>query len=222
MHIYDCPDGTQVPSVTTILKIIGYEEIYKWANYLGFRHITYQSEMDRTANIRNIIHAVCESVVDPENVQYPTIENEYDKIYYQNIRDRFKEFISQFTYQTVFTEKVFVSKDLGFGGCVDWYAKIGGYDMLVDFKSSKEVRSKHLLQLGGYYSLMKESGYNISAASIILVNVNEIRMYPINEEVLQQMSNAFLKLVDTYKTLEGGKLLPKADRKLLKALKEGA
>ena len=55
MHIYE-KDGKKLPSVTTIIHSLGNEEIIKWANSLGFRHIKYEQELDKYAQNGTLIH----------------------------------------------------------------------------------------------------------------------------------------------------------------------
>ena len=54
MHIYE-KDGKKLPSVTTIIHSLGNEEIIKWANSLGFRHIKYEQELDKYAQNGSLI-----------------------------------------------------------------------------------------------------------------------------------------------------------------------
>ena len=220
MHFYDGPDGTKIPSVTTILKIMVAEELLHWSNWLGFKHIKYEDELDRTSNIGTNIHRGVQLIVDPNSAEPMVYQNSFDRAYYEDIFNRFRIFISQFSYETVFTEKTLVSPELGFGGTLDWYAKIGGFMLLCDFKSSKDVRLKHMLQLGGYYSLLKSQGYTVNGGSIIIVNNKTCKMYPVREPVLQEMADVFSHLVYIYKELNGGKYLPKADHQFLEELKK--
>ena len=222
-HMYETEDGTLVPSVTTILKILGAQELLKWANWLGYKHVSYADELARTSYKGTKIHQNVQRVVDPpkpwdEDIEY---NNPQEKIFYETIAAKFRGFISQFHYETIFTEKEFVSKNLGYGGTIDWYAKIAGYNMLVDFKSSKQVRLKHLLQLGGYYPLMKEAGYPVEAASIIIVNERGCSLYPIREEVLIELSQYFQHVAYLYESLQDNRYLPESDKELLEELKKG-
>jgi hypothetical protein len=50
---------------------------------------------------------------------------------------------------------------------------------------------KHLLQLGGYYNLMTENGYDIDGGSIILVNPRVSALYPINLDSLKKLGELF-------------------------------
>ena len=216
MHIYDCEDGTQVPSVTTILQILGSPAIIKWANWLGFKHLDYEKELDRTANNGTIVHLGVQHIVDPEHTEELKFKNDFEGQYYRRILNNFQTFISRFTYETIFTEKSFASSTLGYGGTIDWYVKMSGFQMLIDFKTSKQVRLKHLLQLGGYMSLMEESGYPVDAAAILIVNEKGCRLYPINRTTLVEMNQAFQKLVQLYPIVEGK--MPELDTELLDRL----
>ena len=89
--------------------------------------------------------------------------------------------------------------------------------MLNDFKTSKSVRFKHLLQLGGYYNLLIENDYDPDGASIILVNKKICSMYPINKTELLYFADAFNVLAKYY--LMTYKKDTKADIELLKQLK---
>ena len=218
MHIYDCADGTQVPSVTTILQILGSPAIIRWANWLGFKHLDYEKELDRAANNGTVVHMCTQHVVDPEHTEALEFKNDFESQYYAGITKRFTDFISRFHYETIFTEKSFASTELGYGGTIDWYARLAGLNMLFDFKTSKQVRLKHLLQLGGYMPLLESNGYPVDAAAIIIVNDRTCQMYPINKLTLLEMHQVFEKLVQIYPVIEGS--LPAMDANLLKQMEK--
>ena len=192
MHIYECPDGKRVPSVTTILQILGNKEIIYWANRLGFRHIDYEAELNRLADDGTMMHLVMQHIVDPSLANEPIqFRDKLEEEKYIKLAEKFSNMIKNYSYNTIFTEKTFVSSKLGYGGTVDWFADMSGFNMINDFKSSKRVYMKHLLQLGGYYNLMTENGYTINGGSIILVNEKMSSLYPINEDSLKMLGNIF-------------------------------
>ena len=192
MHIYECPDGKIVPSVTTILQVIGNKDIIYWANRLGFRHIDYETELGRLADEGTLMHSVIQHIVDPSLANEPIIfKNKLEEEKYLKLGERFSNMIKNYSYNTIFTEKSFTSSKLGYGGTIDWFAEMSGFSMINDFKSSKKVYMKHLLQLGGYYNLMVENGYSINGGSIILVNDKVSSLYPINEASLQRLGTIF-------------------------------
>jgi hypothetical protein len=109
--------------------------------------------------------------------------------------------IKDYSYTTVFTEKTFISPKLGYGGTVDWYANMSSFNMINDFKSSKKVYMKHLLQIGGYYNLMSEAGYDIDGGSIILVNPRVASLYPVNKDSLIKLGELFNTLYFLYQNI---------------------
>ncbi len=199
MHIYECPDGSKVPSVTTILSILGNKEIIKWANNLGFHHINYEKKLETLANDGTKMHTILQHIVDD------TIEDEQiifkDKLEenkYSLLADRFRNMIKRYDYKTIFTEKSFVSSKLGYGGTIDWFANMSGLYMINDFKSSKKVYIKHLLQIGGYYNLLVENGYKVDGGSIILVNEKIASLFPVGEESLKYLGDIFNHIACAY------------------------
>lgn len=218
-HIYECSDGTEVPSVTTILKLLGSEAIIRWSNYLGFKHIRYDDELERTADIGTIIHACIRKVVDPsDSTEIVEFKNSFDADYFNSITERFRKYISQFSYNTIFTEKTLSSSKLGYGGTLDWYANIAGFNMICDFKSSKQVRLKHLLQLGGYRNLLLENGFTVDGGAIIIVNRNECRMHVVGIDDMIILSDIFNRLAELYSLTKGGDLFFSQNKDMLKEL----
>jgi len=221
MHIYECPDGKQVPSVTTILQVLGNKEIIKWANMLGFRHIDYDTELNRLADSGTLIHTIVQHIVDPSLANEPIVfKDKLEEEKYTKIADKFSNMIKDYSYNTIFTEKTFVSSKLGYGGTIDWFAEMSGFNMLNDFKSSKRVYMKHLLQLGGYYNLMTENGYKIDGGSIILVNERISTLYPINQKDIDELGKIFNSIYFVYQNVIERELIP-YDNDLLTKIKVG-
>ena len=217
MHIYECSDGSKVPSVTTILQLLGNKEIIYWANRLGFRHIDYEAELNALADAGTKMHQVMQRIVDPTNAIDPIIfKDQFEEQKYAKLASKFSNMIKDYSYNTVFTESTFVSSKLGYGGTIDWFAEMNGFNMINDFKSSKRVYMKHLLQLGGYYNLMVENGYTINGGSIILVNDRVSTLYPINEQDLINLGKVFNMIASVYRNIYDT-LIP-YDAELLKKL----
>ncbi len=211
MHIYTRKDGVEVPSVTTILQCLGSKEIIKWANYLGFKHIDYEKELERTAINGTKIHDCLQYAVDPK---YKDSKIEFNNVveanYYTRITNRFLKEMSKFHYSTICTETEYTSTELMYAGKIDWLFSINGLKILGDFKSSKKVHMKHLLQLGGYRNLLEKNDIYLDGAMIILVN--EIKIYPyiINQETLTELGKAFDLISQIYQYLNKG--LPPIDK----------
>lgn len=217
MHIYEC-NGKKLPSVTTIIHSLGNDEIIRWANSLGFRHLKYDQELEKYAENGTLIHDLLRGEVDPSYTPEAVYKDEIQRIQALGYLTRFRNFISLYDYETTFTEKAFMSESLGYAGTIDWVAKINHqFLMLNDFKTSKAVRFSHLLQLGGYNNLLVENGIHVDGASIILCNKKICTMYPINKTQLEFFSEAFNALAKYY--LMTWEVEMKADTELYNALK---
>lgn len=223
MHIYECNDGTKVPSVTTILKILGSDAITKWANYLGFKRIDYERELNRYADRGTSLHNCLQHIVDPSlwgdehAITFNSIE---DERFCEGAVKKFNEYMEDYPYKTIFTEKTFTSSKLGYGGTLDWYADMSGKKMINDFKSSKQVRLKHLIQIGGYKNLLEENGYEVDGGSIIIVNPMVCKLYPIDKKTLDELGDLFNKIKFVYDEIEGP--LPQLSKEILQSIKKGS
>ena len=217
MHIYEV-NGKKVPSVTTIIHSIGDDNIIKWANYLGFRHINYEKELDKYATNGTLIHDLLREEVDPNYKSDVKFKDSLHRMECLGYITRFRNYMQGYTYETIFTEKTFISESHGYGGTIDWYAKfIDKFNLILDFKTSKEVRFSHLLQLGGYSTLLKENNLEVNGAAIILCNKNRTTMYPINTTSLAWYADAFESLAIYYNKVWQESMKP--DTELLNSLK---
>lgn len=205
MHIYVRKDGIEVPSVTTILQCLGSKDIIKWANYLGFKHIDYEKELERTAINGTKIHDCLQHAVDPklQNEQI-NFANNLEADFYSRITNKFLKVMSKFNYKTICTETEYTSEDLMYGGKIDWLFTIKDFKILGDFKSSKKVHMKHILQLGGYRNLLEKNGIILDGAMIILVNETKVYPYIIDKHTLDELGNIFNLIAKIYFYIEKG------------------
>lgn len=217
MHIYE-KNGKQLPSVTTIIHSLGSDDIIKWANSLGFRHLKYEQELDKYAANGTMIHELLRGEVDKSFTPQVEFKDPIQRSEVLGYLTRFRNFIKDFNYETIFTEKTFASDNLGYGGTIDWYCRYyDKFNILNDFKTSKAVRFSHLLQLGGYNNLLKEEGIKLDGAAIILCNKKITSMFPIGIEDLEWYSKAFQILADYYNMTWQAEITPNIE--LLNALK---
>ncbi|MCM1214106.1 MAG: hypothetical protein NC548_06250 [Lachnospiraceae bacterium] len=201
MHIYEL-DGQKYPSVTTIIHCLGNDAIIKWANHLGFKHQDYTKVMDESSKFGTKVHAALQREVEGNDGTQLEFADFIERTQVTTALGHFRRLMQSYEYETIFTEKTLISPKLGYAGTLDWLTKINfKYLMLMDFKTSKMVRFTMLLQLGGYSNLLKEAGYNLDGAGIILVNPKLSTLYPINNIELQFYAEAFQKLADYYLTI---------------------
>lgn len=171
-ELYQLDDGTILPSVTEILDVLGSKVLMRWSNSLGFRHIDYTSYMDKTALRGTICHEIISHCIDPSMPigSYQLSEEMFREI--RGFETEIKKFAFSSKFKPEFMEKPFISKELGYAGCPDFFGTIRltespkGYEgvtkfpkTLVDWKTSKRPQEKQFLQLGGYSKLLKIFGY---------------------------------------------------------------
>lgn len=204
MHVYEL-DGNLYPSVTTILDLFSYNQnLMRWANSLGYQHRNYLKELDKSAELGTYVHQRNQKIVDPDNAPEP--ENIKDPMVDYRVRKRvnnFKMKIAMYQYKTIATEKTLVSKNLGFAGTLDWLTDFVEILTLFDFKTSKEIRSKMIAQLGGYSLLLKDLlNLTVDRAGIILCGEDKCTINYIKREELDIGEQAFLSYFESYKKHE--------------------
>jgi hypothetical protein len=198
MHIYEV-EGHKLPSVTTIIHSLGDDNLMRWSNSLGFRHIKYDTEMERTSHFGTLAHSHMQAIVDKDNANPLEPRNGIEEFELSKLLTNFINCIFKYNYKTIFTEKTIASIELGYGGTIDWLCTIDKYICLIDFKTSKAPRFGMFLQLGGYYNLLKTIGYNnIDYAGILTANKDKAKLHPINRDTLEYFSKLFDLLAKYY------------------------
>lgn len=180
MHIYE-KDGVYLPSVTTILHsiIIDGDRLLNWSNSLGFRHIKYSEELERSANFGTAVHAALEQIMTngPDN---KISLNGFEIIKFKKVINNFMEFINQNSMtpeDTIHAELTLSSIELGYAGTCDWVGYIHGKLTLIDYKTSKKPNESMFMQLSAYMHLLRENGINIEQAGILTVGEKDVKLY---------------------------------------------
>ena len=184
MHIYE-KDGVYLPSVTTILHsiIIDGDRLLNWSNSLGFRHIKYSEELERSANFGTAVHAALEQIMTngPDN---KISLNGFEIIKFKKVINNFMEFINQNSNDeiSIFFEMKEIWNGynvikLGYAGTCDWVGYIHGKLTLIDYKTSKKPNESMFMQLSAYMHLLRENGINIEQAGILTVGEKDVKLY---------------------------------------------
>ena len=180
MHIYE-KDGVYLPSVTTILHsiIIDGDRLLNWSNSLGFRHIKYSEELERSANFGTAVHAALEQIMTngPDN---KISLNGFEIIKFKKVINNFMEFINQNSMtpeDTLHAELTLSSIELGYAGTCDWVGYIHGKLTLLDYKTSKKPNESMFMQLSAYMHLLRENGISIEQAGILTVGEKDVKLY---------------------------------------------
>jgi hypothetical protein len=201
IHLYTDGSGKKYPSVTTVLDVVAYAKpIVQWANNLGFQRKKYDDELKRTADQGTYVHSMLQCIVDPSRGEMPVV---LDPIMDYHVRKRVKGFRymleqNEGQWKNIFTEKPMISHKYEMGGTMDWFAEWRGKTTLFDFKTATGVRTKHLLQLGGYYLLCQENNLPFEQAGIILVKEDRTIMNIFEMGIIERCAEIFLNVKQYY------------------------
>ena len=168
-RFYILPSGVRVPSITTVLGAMKKEAIQAWRRRVG-EDVANQISRKATGRGTNV-HTLCEKYLnnDPLGDVMPDA-----KEMFQSIKP-FLNKINNIHYQ----EQALWSKNLGIAGRVDCIAEYEGELSIIDFKTSKKIKT--LEQIEDYfwqtcaYALMYEErvGQPIDKLVIIMAVENE-------------------------------------------------
>ena len=166
-HKYYVNDkGEHVLRVSSVIKTLAKDSLITWANFLGFKHIDYNKEIERVRNIGSLCHDVLEGYFDKQRLADIDFDRfnigDYgSKMEVRNALESFlkwyKKFTKHHTYNVKFTEFVVVGEHLG--GTID--CGIDGWKdpdkvIFVDYKTSGDFYLTQFLQLAAYVMIYEE------------------------------------------------------------------
>ena len=201
-QVYKNSKGEKLVSVTTVLSVINKPAIPAWANKLGFEGINYFEELQRTAKIGSLVHAICEFYTAKTPIEWEKYTKEEIKKGC-TISKRFFEFVSlQDEFEPILSEGAFASDKYGFGGTVDAIARLNGKITLLDYKTSGAIYDEMIAQVSAYKLLAEEKGYKIEQVIILRFGREEAEGYEyreISKKELKQGLKVFKSALKLYK-----------------------
>lgn len=147
--VYKNDKNEEVPSVTTVLKILNKPSLVYWANYLGFKRINVKNELKDTAAIGTDFHDMVSKYTTGE-----AINGEHLNVAIELFL-KFKGWALENKYDVLYSEKSLNCSK--FGGTIDSIGYVDGTLCMVDYKTSKNIYPSMFLQLAGYSLLVKEN-----------------------------------------------------------------
>jgi hypothetical protein len=160
-------NGKEVPSATTILKILNKPGLVKWANSLGYRRINVDDALDEAADFGTLIHAwIHRFLTSGMFIYIDTGRYPLKDIFYA--LNNFKKWYDKNNVEAIFSEKKFTIND--FGGTVDFYGKVNNKLTIIDFKTSRKIRFTMFIQLALYTILLESHEYKVEQVGIVLCN----------------------------------------------------
>jgi hypothetical protein len=199
-------NNIEVPSVTTILKILNKPGLVYWANYLGFKHLKVDDELEYTSYIGTRVHTIINSIM--LNRYIILTENTDVLLNIKKSLTNFRLWYNNNEIEPIFMEKSFFSEK--FGGTLDFYGKINNEFCIVDYKTSKDIYPTMFIQLALYYILLKEYNYHVDKVGIVLtgyksklktkfINIHELTPYI-------EIGVLLVDLFEKYYNLNGGEI----------------
>ena len=189
--------GIEVPSATTILKLLNKPQLVKWANYLGFNSLNVDSVLNEASTLGTHIHNLINAILNNYYIIYINREELPSDVVYSYI-NRFKQWLNINTLEPILLEKSITSDK--FGGTLDCYGILNGKYTIIDFKTSKKIYLTMFFQLALYTILLEEKGYPVEQVGILLVNpkITSNNEKYIDREKLQPYIDFVKKLVDLF------------------------
>ena len=156
-HGFELPDGTPVPSVTTILGNLGWKSygLMYWAWNLGKQGKDFRDERDKAAEVGTVCHAWASA--DIAGKPKPAFDLPEDMA--KKAADSFQAYLdwrAMTRLDLIATELALVSARWKFGGRLDAIAVWEGAPRLIDFKSSKSLYPDQIVQIAAYVALWNE------------------------------------------------------------------
>jgi ATP-dependent exoDNAse (exonuclease V) beta subunit len=188
-------EKVEVPSVTTIIKLLNKPFIAKWANSLGWKRQSYDKVLEESANKGTFVHETLHEYLFKEGKKFDLSNPEVLNFLYENL-NTFKEFEKEYDIKPIWGEKSF-SLDK-FGGTVDLYCELDNKYTILDFKTSKRFYSSHFIQLGAYIQLLEANDYKVEQVAILRIREGDYDIKIINREDMNDYIELFNRLVEVF------------------------
>jgi hypothetical protein len=164
--VYKLADGTRVPSVTTILRVLNKPALLQWAWQCGVDGLDYKAVRDDAASVGSLAHylIMCHLKGEtPDTSEYSPQDIERA----ENCLIKYWDWEKEHDIKPILVEEPLVSYE--FGGTIDCLAEINGELVLIDFKTSKALYPEMFCQLAAYRQLLRQAGYNVINARILRI-----------------------------------------------------
>lgn len=149
-------DGAPVPSVTEVLKAVGWgmDALIRWAEKQGAKGESAEASRDRGADVGSCVHDQCECILTGEIFDRDRYSTD---VLLQSARavTSFHDWVAATDLRVHATELGLVHPDLRYGGTLDVWADLDGRPAIIDLKTTKAVYPKHILQIAAYAKLVE-------------------------------------------------------------------
>ena len=190
---YTLEDGTRLPSVTTVLGVQKKDAIMAWRKRVGEAEA---NRISKAATGRGTnVHTLCERYLNNESLGniMPDAKEMFKSI--KPLLNR----INNIHYQ----EQALWSKQLGMAGRVDCIGEFDGVLSVIDFKTSKKIKSK--VEIEDYfwqtsaYALMYEELIGASINNLVIIMAVQDEQPLLFQEKTEHHIDGLVKAIQFYK-----------------------
>ena len=195
-RVYETPSGRAYPSVTTVTGLHNKQAILDWRKRVGAEEANRISTKAAKRGTR--IHTLCESYLNNEPVEPNLFDTETFKAikpYLNNIQD------------VHCLETPLYSDHLEVAGTVDCIAKYNGKMSVIDFKTSKRIKTRddiqnYFMQCSAY-AVAFEERTSVPVGKIVIIMAVDDEDPIIFEEKRDDWINGFIDLRADYRSWKG-------------------
>jgi genome maintenance exonuclease 1 len=197
-RIYKTPSGKGYPSVTTVLGILGKEDLQKWRDRVG--HVEANKISTQASRRGTAVHKLCEDYLD-NDPKYAMKHMPSNVHLFNTMKPILDERINNIWYQECFL----YSNELQTAGQVDAIAEWDGELAVVDFKTSRKPKKEewilnYYMQVSFYAFAFEEmTGIPVKKGVIFIgVDGNEPQVFEFDTTVYV---DHFRAVRETYKEM---------------------
>lgn len=190
---YVAPDGTKLPSVTTVLGAKKKQAIMEWRQRVGAEEA---NRISRQASSRGTnLHSICEDYLNNKKILSVMPDAKEMFVSIKPLLNR----INNIHYQ----EQALWSVKIGLAGRVDCIAEFDGKLSVIDFKTSRRIKSKE--DIDDYfaqctaYALMYEELIGVPIEQIVIIMAVESEQPLLFVEKTEDHINTLLDYIKFYK-----------------------
>ena len=198
-RLYVTPEGKKYPSITTVLSIRGKEAIYEWRRRVGEEEA---NRVTRHACARGTaMHTIAEKYLNNEPDIYNKDEMPHVVALFRSIQPVLDKNIGR----VVMQECPLYSDHLGIAGRVDLVAEYEGKLSIIDFKTSKRVKtqeeiSNYFIQSCAYAIMFEErTGIPVSR-TVIVMAIDDSPTPVVFKEKRDSWTDELQKVIKEYNT----------------------
>jgi hypothetical protein len=192
---YNNKEGMEVPSVTTILKVLNKPFIAKWANSLGWKRQSYDKVLEESAERGTFVHELLHEYLFKEGKRFDISHPDTVNFIAEHI-NAFKEFLSEHELEPIWGEKSFSVEQ--YGGTIDLLCNLDNELTILDFKTSKRFYSSHFIQLGAYIQLLEAHDIFPAQVGICRIRDGKVELKLIKREDMIDYIDLFNSLLNTF------------------------